>query len=101
MDIRIPNEGMPKIPPPKFGPLIGPFIILILIFTGASSLFFEVGPDEIGVVQRFGKFVRTTNPGLHTKLPFGVETNRNIKVTHIFKEEFGFRTVTAGVRTIY
>jgi membrane protease subunit HflK len=101
MDIRFPNEGMPKFQQPKFGPLLIPLIIIFLGFSAAGTLFFQVGPDEIGIVQRFGKFVRTTNPGLHFKLPFGVETSRNIKVTHIFKEEFGFRTVAAGVRSSY
>ena len=101
MDIRYPNEGMPKFQPPKFGPFLIPFILIFIGISAASSLFFEVGPNEIGVVQQFGKFVRTTNPGLHFKLPFGIETNRNIKTTYIFKEEFGFRTVSAGVRTVY
>lgn len=101
MDIRFPNEGMPKFPQPKLGPFFIPFLLIIIAFSSINSLFFQVGPDEIGIVQRFGKFVRTTNPGLHFKMPFGIETNRNIKVTHIFKEEFGFRTMAAGVRSTY
>lgn len=96
-----PDEGMPKIPTPKFSPALIPFFVFILLLSGVSTLFFQVGPDEIGVVQRFGKFVRVTNPGLHFKLPFSIETNNNIKVTHIFKEEFGFRTVAAGVRSVF
>ncbi len=101
MEIRIPNEGMPKFPKPQFNPALLVFILFVILLSGAGSIFFQVGPDEIGVVQRFGKFVRTTNPGLHYKLPFGIETNRNIKVTHIFKEEFGFRTIHSGVRSSY
>ena len=101
MEIRIPNEGMPKFPQPKFGSLIGPIFIAFLLFWTGKTIFFQVETDEIGVVQRFGKFMRTTNPGPHFKLPFGMETNRNIKVTHIFKEEFGFRTISAGVRSVF
>ena len=101
MDIRYPNEGMPKMPEFKPGPWLVPVIFLLIAFTAAGSLFYEVGPDEVGVVQRFGRYLRTTNPGLHMKLPLGMETVRDIKVTHVFKEEFGFRTVAAGVRTIY
>ena len=101
MDIRYPNEGMPKMPEFKPGPWIWPVFFLLIAFTFAGSLFYEVGPDEVGVVQRFGRYLRTTNPGLHMKLPLGMETVQNIKVTHVFKEEFGFRTVAAGVRTIY
>ncbi len=101
MDIRYPNEGMPKIPPMKFGPWVIPIILVIVAFSGAGTIFYQVGPDEVGVVQRFGKYVRTRNPGLHMKLPFSIETVRNVKVTHVFKEEFGFRTIAAGVRTLY
>ncbi|MCD6117422.1 FtsH protease activity modulator HflK [bacterium] len=70
---------------------------LILLFSG----FYTVGPDEQGVIQRFGKYTRTTESGLHMKMPFGVESVRKVKVKYVFKEEFGFRTLKAGVRTIY
>jgi modulator of FtsH protease HflK len=98
---RYPDEGMPKMPPFKAPNWLIPFFIVILLFSSASTLFYEVGPDEVGVVQRFGKYLRTTNPGLHMKMPFGIETVKNIKVTHVFKEEFGFRTVMAGTRSLY
>jgi membrane protease subunit HflK len=53
------------------------------------------------VVQRFGKYVRTTDPGPHFRFPFGVETVRKVSVENVYKEEFGFRTEQAGVRTRY
>ena len=65
------------------------------------SAFYTVGADEVGVIQRFGKYTRTTDPGLHFKMPFSVETVKKVKVQRVFKEEFGFRTVQAGVRTEY
>lgn len=77
--------------------LIFGIVILIAIF----SCFYSVGPDEVGVVRRFGKYVRTTNPGLHLKVPFTIEKVNNVKVKYIFKEEFGFRTVQPGVVTRY
>ncbi len=101
MNRPYPDEGMPKIPPFKAPAWLVPFFIVVILFSSGSTLFYEVGPDEVGVVQQFGKYVRTTNPGLHFKIPFGVETVKNIKVTHVFKEEFGFRTVSAGVRSVY
>jgi len=79
--------------------LIGILVIVVLIL--AFTSLYSVGPDEEGVVQRFGKYVRTTNPGLHMKMPFGIETVKKVKVKFVFKEEFGFRTVKAGVRTVY
>ncbi len=101
MEIKYPNEGLPKIPPFNFGPLIFPAAILLLVLGMAGSLFYQVGPDEVGVVQRFGKYIRTTSPGLQMKWPYGMETVQKVKVTHVFKYEFGFRTVRAGIRTIF
>jgi len=76
-------------------------VVAIIIILVGSSCFFTVGVDEVGVVQRFGKYVRTTPPGLNFKLPSGIEKATKVPVRHIFKEEFGFRTLEAGVRTRY
>jgi len=79
-----------------------PFIILgIILLLLATSSFFTVGVDEVGVVQRFGRYVRTVQPGLNFKLPGGIEKVTKVKVRRIFKEEFGLRTIQAGVRTRY
>ena len=43
------------------------------------SAFYTVDADEVGVIQRFGRYTRTTNPGLHFKMPFGVETVKRSK----------------------
>jgi membrane protease subunit HflK len=75
-------------------------LAVVVIIVLASGLY-SVGADEIGVVQRFGKYVRQTTPGLHMKIPFGVETARKVKVKKVFKEEFGFRTLKADIRTTY
>jgi len=103
MDVNFPGGGKgPQLPPFNFnlGPLAVPLILLLLALVAVGSSFYQVDKDEAGVVQRFGKYMRTTGPGLHLKIPFGIENNKNIKVTHVFKEEFGFRTLKAGVRTI-
>jgi len=75
-------------------------LILILLYLGASA-FYTVAVDEVGVVQRFGKYVRTTSPGLHFKMPRGIEKVTKVKVRFVYKEEFGFRTLKADVRTRY
>ena len=82
------------------GPLQRIVLAIIVVVVIASGLY-SVGADEVGVIQRFGKFIRRTNPGLHMKIPFGIETVRKVKVKKVFKEEFGFRTVQADVRTRY
>ena len=72
----------------------GPILILLilLIFFGAST-FYTVDVDEVGVIQRFGKYVRTTQPGLNFKLPTGIEKVTKVKVRRVYKEEFGFSTI--------
>lgn len=75
-------------------------LVIVVIYIG-SSTFYTVGVDEVGIVQRFGKYVRTVQPGLSFKLPRGIEKATKVKVRYVYKEEFGFRTVEAGVRTQY
>lgn len=69
------------------GPIV--IIIIILLFIG-SSIFFSIAIDEVGIVQRFGKYVRTTQPGLNFKLPTGIEKVTKVRVKRVLKEEFGF-----------
>jgi membrane protease subunit HflK len=76
--------------------VIGMVLLAILLFNS----FYSVGPDEVGVIRQFGRYVRTTNPGLHLKIPL-IEKVNKVKVKYIFKEEFGFRTTQAGVVTQY
>ncbi len=79
-----------------------PFLFLLIIGFGLflSSLY-EIQTDEVGVIRRFGKYARTTQPGLHLKWPFNIERLDVVKVKRVFKEEFGFRTVKAGVQSQY
>jgi membrane protease subunit HflK len=58
-----------------------------------------VEPDEVGVVTRFGKFVRMTGPGPHGKAPFGIEHAQMVPAQRQLKQEFGFRTVRADVKS--
>ncbi|NIM65315.1 MAG: FtsH protease activity modulator HflK [Candidatus Latescibacteria bacterium] len=73
---------------------------LILLLLIISSVY-TVGPEEIGVVLRLGKFQRSTEPGLHFKFPFGIERVTKVPIQRQLKEEFGFQTVSAGVRSQY
>ena len=81
-----------------------PFLTLIgviLIIAILAGMFYTIQPNEVGVVLRFGKFVRSTPPGLHFKIPLGIEKVFPVKVEFVYKEEFGFRTRSPGVRTTY
>ncbi|MGF1656836.1 MAG: FtsH protease activity modulator HflK [Verrucomicrobiales bacterium] len=80
---------------------ISPVAILIglaifLGIAGVTSAFFSVQADSVGVVLRFGKHDRTMPPGLHFKLPFGVEHVEHVPVERQLKLEFGFGTRDAS-----
>jgi membrane protease subunit HflK len=89
-----------KLPKIRTGPIkiiLLAIIILILLFSSV----YQISPEEMGVILRFGKFVRTTEPGLHFKLPLEIETLTKVPVQRQLKMEFGFRTSRPGIRTQY
>jgi len=69
-------------------PIFG-IALIFWLFTGV----YTVGPDEVGVVQRFGKYDRTVQSGLNYHMPFPIETVKTPKVTEVKRIEVGFRTV--------
>jgi membrane protease subunit HflK len=78
----------------------GPLIILIIILLIlASSTVYTVDQDQVGIVQLFGRYVRTTQPGLNFKLPVGIEKVTKVNVKGVRTEEFGFSSVRPGART--
>ena len=75
-------------------------LILLILFIIALSGFFQVEPEEVGVITRFGKYIRKEDPGLNFKFPF-VEKVSKVPVERQQKLEFGFRTIRAGIQTEY
>ena len=69
-------------------PILG-IALVFWLFTGI----YTVGPDEVGVVQRFGKYDRIVQSGLNYHMPFPIETVKTPKVTEVKRIEVGFRTV--------
>ena len=65
-------------------------VVLSLIWV-ASGLY-RVLPDEQGVVLRFGKFVKTTQPGLNYHFPYPIESVLTPKVTKVNRMDIGFRS---------
>jgi membrane protease subunit HflK len=64
------------------------------------SSIFQVSTEEVGVITRFGKYVRQVEPGLNLKIPFAEDVYK-VPVERQQKLEFGFRTTKAGVNTEY
>ena len=91
---QLPN--MPRLPQ---GGMTAIVALLVVVVAGFSTLY-QVQPEEVGVVLRFGRYLGTTEPGLRIKLPF-VDQVLKVPVQRQLKQEFGFRTLEAGVRTEY
>ena len=68
------------------------FGLILLIVVWAFSGLYRVLPDEQGVVLRFGKFSKTTQPGLNYHLPYPIETALTPKVTKVNRMDIGFRS---------
>jgi len=67
--------------------LVGAILVWI-----ASGIFF-VQPDELGVVLRFGQYVRDVKPGPNYHLPYPIETALTPKVTRVNRIDIGMRLV--------
>jgi len=88
----------------KFNPqkgLLPVLVVVVLIVLGAYTSMYEVDTEETGVVLRFGKFSGFADPGLHFKLPLGIDRVYLVPTGRVLKEEFGFRTVTPDVRSTF
>ncbi|MBK5257869.1 MAG: FtsH protease activity modulator HflK [Vicinamibacteria bacterium] len=70
-------------------------LVFLFLFTG----FYQVAADEVAVIQRFGKYVRTAGPGPHFRLPFGIERLTRVPDKRQLKMEFGFETLRAGTQS--
>jgi membrane protease subunit HflK len=79
-------------------------LLVLLVIVVAITLvmsFYTIDANENGVVLRFGKYLKTTYPGLHVKFPWGIDKVYTVKVDYQYKEEFGFRTLRPGIKTQY
>jgi len=66
--------------------------VLVLAGLGAWTAYYTVPSDSVAVVQRFGKYLKDVPPGLHFKLPLGIDAATIVPVKRQLKQEFGFMT---------
>ncbi|MEJ2154720.1 MAG: FtsH protease activity modulator HflK [Desulfobacteraceae bacterium] len=96
-------------PPPQVDELIKQFkniklpgggtiaiVVILVIAVMAYSSVFTIETGSVGVIQRFGEYVRTSPPGLNFKLPFGIESVRKVAQDKVEREEFGFLSEEAN-----
>ena len=89
---RAVRRSPPQLPWMGVPGILGIVVLALIAFTS----FYTIDPEEVGVIVRLGKYVRSTDPGLHAKIPFWIERVRKVPVQRQLKEEFGFETKAGG-----
>src|SRR5216117_839757 len=82
------NFHLPRFPARLIAGVVIVILLVILIWTAC----YTVQAESEGVVLRFGKFLKTVEPGLHFKLPFGIDEVSLLPTRRQLKLEFGFYT---------
>ena len=86
--LPFPNPSNLKINP---GRILG-VVTALIVGIGLFSSFYQVPASSVAVVQRFGKYLDTTQPGLNFKLPFGIDDVTQVEIRRQLKLEFGYGT---------
>jgi membrane protease subunit HflK len=82
------NLNLPR-PPMR---LIGAALVVVAALIVLWTSYYTVAAESEGVVLRFGKFLKTVEPGLHFKLPLGIDEVSVLPTRRQLKLEFGFYT---------
>ena len=90
------NPPMPQ-HPLKYGAALG---AILLVLWAVFTSFYTVQPEERAVIKRFGAVVGISDPGLHFKLPWGIDQVQRVATERVLKEEFGFRTQAIDPRSL-
>ncbi|MEJ2023611.1 MAG: SPFH domain-containing protein, partial [Deltaproteobacteria bacterium] len=67
-------------------------IVIVLGIIVAYTAFYTIAPGHQGVLLRFGNYVGLVMPGLHFKIPFGVDTVFKVHTEQVDTESFGFKS---------
>ena len=90
-----PKKG--KVDKKKLPRLIGFGILALALVIGLFTCFYTVDDKQQAVVTTFGAVTDITEPGLHFKLPFGIQQVTRVDVNVYQKIELGYRTEENGV----
>jgi membrane protease subunit HflK len=74
-------------------------VVIVLLAVLAYSSFYTIDTGSVGVVQRFGRYTKVTQPGLNFKLPLGIESVSKVPLEKVFREEFGLSSDADDFRT--
>ena len=92
----VPNNGSKPRKPGNFKKYLPIAVIALVLILGLSSAFYTVDDKQQAVVTTFGKVTDITEPGLHFKLPFGIQQVRRVDINVYQKIELGYATQENG-----
>jgi membrane protease subunit HflK len=90
-EFRMPNINFPPIKRSTIW-----WLVIVIIAIWVATGIYIIGPDQKGVVLRFGKMTAIKDPGPHWRIPWPVEKVEKPKVTEVKRVEVGFRTIDPG-----
>ncbi len=91
--MRIEVEGkIVDIPLKPIGFVLVAFVVVLSIV----SMFYQIAPEQEGLVLRFGRHIKTAPPGLHFRLPFGIDQVIKVPTRIVDVEAFGYRDRVRG-----
>ncbi len=85
-----------QLPPTRMIVIIA---VVGLLGLGGFSSYYTIPAESVGVIQRFGHYHDVVEPGLHFRIPFGIDTVLEVPIRRQLKEEFGFGTPGATFST--
>jgi len=80
---------------------VGWIVIVLIVGIYLATGIYTIGPSEEGLVKRFGRYVRTVDPGLHYHLPSPFESVVTVNVRQVRNVEIGFRTISPAPNPSY
>jgi membrane protease subunit HflK len=80
---------------------VGWIVIGIIVAIWLATGIYTIGPSEVGLVKRFGRYMTTVDPGLHYHLPAPIESVVRVNTLQVRNEEIGFRTVSPAPNPRY
>lgn len=95
------EEGQGQVNLRRLPSSIGWIIIIVIVGIYLATGIYTVGTSEEGLVKRFGRYVRTVDPGLHYHLPAPFESVVMVNVRQVRNTEIGFRTISAAPNPRY
>lgn len=91
----VPPDGAPPDDVFSDGPSPKGILTMLAVLVGVWGIwssFYTVQPEQRAVIKRLGKVIGIADPGLHFRIPFGIDTAQFVATERVLKEEFGFRT---------